>query len=514
MPKIPEYTNNIFPDAGPLAAQARDAAQSGYYRGQMIEGAFRDLGRGLGAFASRFEQDDRQASQEEIASLTAAVAETNANLSVQWKQKLSQSDPGDSSTATKFIEEDFKKAFDTIGADLKTEKARQYFQTARARAFKHFYTSVSADQANVAAQWGAEQVGKVYSQFSVSIQSSPTSWRSIIEQSNEAIDALSEAHGIDKGTASKLKDENNRKYAQTAAEQWIHDSPEQAREVIKRGDFDDFIDGDQKQKLLEDADRRDAELDQNELAASAAALKQRQREASAAINELQLSVKPGKDGRFEVPPDYMEKFDALALQYKDVLSPEEIQARRNWAASQARRSVTGDFPARNDKQTVLDFTARALKKTLTEAEILQAATDGRLTESGFNHYMGLVNKPVNASREASQARKWLRSKKSFITSSAVGNEDTFGADRYQDYEDDMMEKYDEFIAAGKSPKEWKEYANEALGSYEYSRTEAMEFFKDTDKKSEQITDVEAPDTWFNKREGESASNYINRIMSE
>lgn len=476
MPKIPEYENQLFPNAAPLARAASSAEQSGYYRANMIRQGFNALGEGLNsavsALTKQSQASNKLAEQEEVAGLTGSVAEANAGLTVAWQTKLASYDPGSGQDIGQdFIDKDFSETFDKIGENIQTEKGRQYFEKAKAHSFANFYTHTSADIANVKGKWGVDQANKIYTKGEDQIISDPTQWRTVIGQSRLAVDAMDDAHGFGALKKEELNTKWGHDFALAAAKQMIHDDAELGSEAVRNGDFDGFLSEKEQVGLMDAADKEAQHQSQAQLTRDTAEQNQRKRIAQQQLGELQASVPMNPDGTFNVPADYTQKVEAIARVNKDALSPAEIRSAQNWAAVETRRANKSlKTVSHNDPDTDEKLFDKLMHHELTEQELDDAKTAGKLTTETWKSYKKALLKPTAQNKELGQARGYVQRYTTMIGKTFPTAD--LGTATVAQYQEDMLAKFTEMRDQGMKVSDWQSWAQQQVPLYFYGKAHA------------------------------------------
>lgn len=509
MAKIPVYNNQLFPNPEPMARAASSAATYGYYRGRMIEGAWNNLGQGVQAAYSALTKKDteaqRAAEQDDIASLTEGVATANADLTTAWQTRAASYDPGDTEHDVQqdFFENDFNKRYDTFKPQ--TEKGRQYLEKAKARSYAHFWTSTSADVANAKGKWGVDQANNIFTKNSTAIQADPSMWKSIVAQSDEAVNALDDAHGFGPVKKAELTTKWNHDYAITAAKQMIYDDAELGSEAINKGDFDQYISGSEKLMLMKEADKEAHSQHQAKLTEDASDLRAKERVAQQQINELQASVPMSADGKLEIPKDYDTKLTAILRTNADALSPDAVRSARNWAAANIRRTLGHEKQVQhNDPDTDKALFNKQLDGTLTPGDVDEANAKGLITVETWKKYRKGLNDATKAQTKAeAKVRGSLEKWTGLIAKTYPNNE--LAQQATSNYVEDMLHEWEDMQSKGKTFADLQQYAAIQAGHYFSGKDHAATIIQ---KHVQENAPAPNPDNA--RKSGESAEDYLKR----
>lgn len=456
MPKIPEYENKLFPDPGPMAKAASSAESTAYYRGRLIDKGWNDLGQGVQAAYSYLTKEDteaqKRAEQEDVAKLTNGVAVANAKLTVDWQTKLAGYDPnGEEDAVSSFMDSDFNKTFDEFKPT--TQKGRDYLEKAKTAQWAHFYVKTNTDVANVKGANAVEMANGIYTQYSNSIVADPIGWKGIIAQSEQAVEALDNAHGFGPEKKSELNKKWNHDYAELAAKQMVHDDPELGSEAIQNGDFDQFLKGDEKLAILIDADQRAKTIHSQQLTSDKAEHVKAVQQAQSGLVELQQNgMKMQPDGTFLVDPDYPQQLDAYLEAHKDTLTPAEGRAARTFASRAAHRKRE-DVTLHNDKATDTMLFDKLEHHTLTEAELDDAHNKDLITSDTWKKYKKQMLTPTAEMKAEKAARGWLLGLEKTITGTFQGSE--FGTPTAMEFREYAIGQFQKAMEEGKSKADWQ-----------------------------------------------------------
>jgi uncharacterized protein (TIGR02594 family) len=493
MPRIPVYNNEAFPNASPVADQARSAATAGYYRANTIRQGFNALEQGVNRFQSGIEarqkaQEDAAAAQE-IGNATAAMAQTTAKLAGEWQKTLGSADPNDPTVQQKFIDDVVTPAYDAVGEGLSTDKGRNYFAKARASAWGSIYKSTAADHSNVMSKAAVNQVGTVVKSYSDAAYFDPSNWKTHLEQSDAAVEAYKDAHGLKDTDAIGLQKGIASNIAKSAIAGMIAQNPEAAKAALEAGEFNGPISGTELATAIKQADTAIDRKAKDADAAENGAVKVKKAEAYKTLNDLEASiVTDPSTGAKSIPPDYFTKLNEAQEKYGDVVAPGTFAAAANYASVELRRNSKTDTKV-SDPATYSAFSSRAASGELTVPEVYDARAHKQLSDKDFQFFKGWVGEGGKAnSAERTQLREmtsYLKTFKGYIMTS-LGDDlhDTWGATRSTEFVSDMMQQWQEQKAAGATPEQFKEYARKAISAYTF-KTEDVD--AELDRLSDEVT---------------------------
>lgn len=499
MPKLPLYENNVYPDASPLYQAGKGAERRGYYVGSMIEKGANALARGVAGFQRGQAQDDKLAAAQEVGNLTAQMAQTQAQLAVQWKATLAKADPNDPNVAQNFMDNVVTPQFDTMGENLTTDKGRNYFAVARARAWGSLYKSTYTDNANLQARNAVDQVHSVAKSYSDASYFDPTNWKEHMAQADGAVAAYQDAHGLPSKDAIALKSQFHTTIAKSAVDGMIAQNPQAALDAINKGEFNNELSGTDLAAATKKAEAGIRAQANDAKAAETAQNKALKIEGNKALDDLEASVAiDPQTGKHTVPPDYFTKLNDIRNKYGNVIPPSTFQAAGNWASTEVRRNEK-TIERSSDANVYGDFVKRAADGSLTRAEVYQARANGSLSARDFGFFRGWVGKASGGDRqELSTVNGLINSYKGYIDTSLGGDTNftnTWGKSRFSEFKSDMIQKWQEAKANGMSLDDFHNYMSKAIASYTFQQKDIDAEIK-RDSSEEHIAppeSVSAPD---------------------
>lgn len=491
MPRLPVQDNQLLPDSGPLQQQASDAARSGYYQGQMIEGAFRDVGRGAEAV---HQQVQKHYDQQDITNLTMEAARMEADTAVEWNKWQAQNDPNDPTVSKRFIDEYVTPRINAFTGKAQTDAGREYASRASSAYFGGAYKTSAIDAANNMATAAVDNVNQLGINLSNAAAANPNSWQAQVAQADLAIETYAQTHNIQPHAVTELKKSMHEQIAVAAVQGAIDNDPEGALRALESGEWDGKLTGAQTVQAIRGA-KSAIEAEERD-ASSNAARADKAKAASADKQVIELmseAVVDPSTGLTTLPPDYQKRLSEIARD--GGMSPAEYSARRDWGATEARRTIKVE----SDPGVVELFRQRADANELTTTEIFQAATSGQLSSKDVSYFTRWIGGNDQQKRDIKDINKFLTANSAIITSTALGKTltDSWGKARFEDYRQDMNDKWEDASKAGWTMDQFKEYANKAIPEYVFTRDQVMEEMKRwaREKKATPSTvpNIEAPE---------------------
>ncbi len=246
MPQIRQYQTRTE-TSGPTNERKRAIGS------EMSTGAgWESLGKSISNVGEMLE---KRAEQQELSDLNAKLSEVDATHTKRWQDSLSAPDaPNDPQLAEKFVET-LDQDLNKIGENAQTRAGRLYFQTASANLKGHFQKSANAGQSHLAGVKAVTDYQSTLNNQTSSLIIDPDSFGQKLEMHGAGIDNLVKSGMLDSGKALQLKQQGEQKLADASVRGWVDLNPEYAKEQLKSGRWDQFIEGDHKAKLLGLADQ-------------------------------------------------------------------------------------------------------------------------------------------------------------------------------------------------------------------------------------------------------------------
>lgn len=257
----PKIAEQVFTAESQGAAVARGQAAFG----RAVSEGGQQIGRQL----------QQRKAQSEISKLNAEFARAQADLTVAWQERLATADPNDPTTAEAFRNEAVKERIEAIRQFADTREAKAYFERAAAGLSSGFLVTTEAGQRGLRETAAVQNFDTMLNQMGDSVTMDPLSFDSVLTMTDLQIEGLVQAEGLSREKALVLQQTAKSKIAIGAATGLINRDPGLGREAIESGQFSEFIDAQEKQRLLNYADSQ-------ERAMAAAADKQRKEMAARA----------------------------------------------------------------------------------------------------------------------------------------------------------------------------------------------------------------------------------------
>ena len=465
MPRIPIYSNEVYPNASPVAEQARSAATAGYYRGNTIRQGFNALEQGVNLAQSDYEKrkakEEELKSQQEIADYAVASAKYEAQKAVEWATQVDKSDPN----AGENFMQDYVAGQQDLAAGLTTPKSRQHAAIHGADAFGSMYKTSSVDVANEQANLAVQNIGTIGTAYSDAAQANPNGMEDYITQSGSQLDAIGKAHNVPQSELNKIKLAQTQEIMKSTAHSDMRNNPQKVLDDIAKGRYLG-LDGTDIDALQKQADEQLSAKTSDVRTNENYAFTQRQREATKHLNAVDegITVDP-TTGRWTYPPDYAKNVQQVAHDFPDAISASEISARLSMNQTQIDKNISP--PKIDDPDTKNRILNKLIAGTATDAEILNAGALGKLTYSTADFLLKWNHGTEEDKGYMTDAAKIIASQKDYIDNPTAGStRKLWGSDLYAQYQMKLEKKAAEFKASGRPLEDFDKYARSQTQNFQ------------------------------------------------
>lgn len=242
MPKITTYERQVEA-AGPVNLEKATASDFGGGVAEQLKGFGNVLNQGADIVQKRQEQDD-------ISELNVKFSQAHAEWSKSYNEQLQAG-----TLNTEEFTKNFSEYMDTIGESVQTRKGQQYFNAASAELKGDFLVKAQAGQAELAGARAKDNYMKTLSNGSSALLNDPSSFDLTMKMQNAGIDNLVATGGLPAKAAGELKQHTSTELAKASVRGWINLDPEGAKKQLSEGQWDGYIDGQLKHRLLGEADQ-------------------------------------------------------------------------------------------------------------------------------------------------------------------------------------------------------------------------------------------------------------------
>lgn len=215
-----------------------------------------NIGANLAAAGSEIEQGaqiiQRHEELNEVSSVNSQMAEARADLTSDWQDRLSKADPNDKDLAQNFGDS-VDDRLDEIGDNIQTPAGRRRFNLMAARTKMHFSQTAMAGQTELARTKAQSDYANTMNGLSSSLINDPSSFDDVLQMHSDSIDGLVQTGGIDSANAIKLKTQGESDLSKSAVMGWIKLDPKEAQSQLNNGDWDGYLNGQEKHQMLAEA---------------------------------------------------------------------------------------------------------------------------------------------------------------------------------------------------------------------------------------------------------------------
>lgn len=240
MPRIQEYAPSVQA-AGPVdlrSARNQDTGEVG--------NSLEKLGDALTGVGDAIHK--RQA-QSEVSSLAASFATLHADQTNALDQSVQQGDANDGNFHQNFMQ-NFDDQVSKLGENVSTAEGRQYYQKAVAEYRGHFDVQAQQAQAHAAGVQAVVDHQQMVNQTSSALVDAPSGFETAVKNYKSYLDGMVQTGGLPAEKRAELEGQGLQKMATSSFFGYVDINPQYAKQKLLNGDYDQYINGDQKQELI------------------------------------------------------------------------------------------------------------------------------------------------------------------------------------------------------------------------------------------------------------------------
>jgi hypothetical protein len=239
--------------------------------------------------------------QNEVSDLNAKLAETRSKFTSDLRETIRTAQPGDETVVPNFIKS-YDDRVNELADGAGTSAAKRFLKTGSADLKADLLTHAVAAQAHLAGEKSKQDYTSSLNHLSSSLLNDPSSFDAVRAQHEAGLNALVETQHLSREKALELKTEGEKQLAKNAIQGWINlKETDFAKEQLKSGRWDGFIDGDVKHQMFGEIHT-----------AETAALVEQER-----IRKEQARVL--QEQQTKTQNDFLEKMSKNQLSTKDIL---------------------------------------------------------------------------------------------------------------------------------------------------------------------------------------------------
>lgn len=191
--------------------------------------------------------------QTEVSDLTVKMSQAHAEWTANVQEKMRTAKPGDA-TLVEGFQNDYDAYMEKVSEGISTPAGRNYFNESSTRLRTHFIESVVTGQAQLAGVKAKEDYTNSINNWSSSLTNDPSSFALTNEMHDKYLDTAVQSGGMSSEVAMQLRTRGRTELAKSSVQGWIKLNPELAKQELKDGKWNEFIDGDLKNQLFGEAD--------------------------------------------------------------------------------------------------------------------------------------------------------------------------------------------------------------------------------------------------------------------
>lgn len=501
MPKLRQYVTQTQV-SGPSQQRRADTSDLN------IGDGLRSIGQGMQNVGQAMHKREEM---REVTDVNNKLSKSQAEWENHWRETLNAADPGDGELAERFTK-DFNDHIDQLGEGLTTAGAKSFYQKNAAAMKAHFQKTAQAGQSHLAGVKAKTDITQSSEHLSSSLLTNPSYFKEGLAKQEMAIDALVDAGVLPRAKALEFKQQERGTQAKAAVRGWIKLNPEDAKEELKNGQWDSFLNGDEKKQLFGEADQeiraRDIEDARREKA---------QQEAA----ELQKT---------ETQNQFLEQISNNELTVDDIMRS-NLDPFGSGSKEQFMRMVEARVKGDNKTDPAvfnsiferINLPDGDPNKITDENDLNQFVIDNELNFEDLNKLRGeLQGKKTQAGSIESEMKnnfmKNVAKRKLTQSNDMIGLSDPIGDELYQQYLSYFMDEYEKQRQEGKSPNDLlnpasKDYLGNALQQFSRTPEQIMNDIMNSNSDfSDRFKEIQKNlDDGLKRRPGESANDYIKRV---
>lgn len=424
MPKIPINTAEVQA-SGQINTQRLNASDLAPTQGMQ------NLAEGIGTIGQLLE---KHASQEDISNSSAAIADGQAAYTKYIQDATQQGNLNPDK-----VMEEARAHFGRIQESIETPAGKSYFQ----KVSPHILNSLQESAFNAKMKLDGEKAVQNYTTsingFSTAALNAPGSFETQLNAHRMMLDESVSVGGMDAGLAMRLKSSGDKEIAKSAVLGLINVNPPMAEEKLKSGQFDNFMDGTDKEVLLNKAHAMQA--------ANIADAERQKRQAE------DLAEK----AREQTQIDFLKKKESGTLTDKEILNS-NLKPFGSGSMDQMIKLNNTEGVTKSDPVVFRDLFSRINlpdgnpKKMYDEGEINQAYIDKKISYEGLNQLRNEMigsKSPEGKERHQVMLRAYNEGKAAFIQPTMMGK-DSKGTEIYNGYVIELNKELQNQVKSGKS----------------------------------------------------------------
>lgn len=240
MPQVRQYESQA-PTPGPMQVQRATGEDFGSDIG--VQGQV--FGQNVQKFGEVIHQ---QQTMDDISNLNANLADTHNNLELQYKDQLQKG----TLNHDDFME-NVNNQMDALGQTVNTSSGQRRFNQLQAQTKLYFSQQAQAGEAHLAGEKAVQNYKLFADKTSSSLENNPAGFQNALQTKDSFIDDLVANKSLPATEGEKLKTEAMTEFAKSAVRGVLRVDPQGGRQQLVNGDWDQYMNGDVKYKMLQEA---------------------------------------------------------------------------------------------------------------------------------------------------------------------------------------------------------------------------------------------------------------------
>lgn len=403
--------DELRPNNAGAEALSQAARQEGaLYRqaGEDVKSAGNELGSAVGSYET----------MQEISQGSAALATLHNNLTKQWNQEASTTDPNDTQIQGKFLNDSVEPALQQFQDGFSTTRGQEWAMSQADNLRTHLSDKTAGDMSARAGNAIVENMKTTLSQLSDTARKDPTSMDASFAQVDSLVQATKD-HNVGNLTPEQIDKigdvalDMKNEIAKSGVQGLADVNPKAAVQLINSGKLKDYISGTEGDTLIKYSEAiTRMKLEDQQRGYEQQKRAQEQAEQVTA-NKVLTSLYNPQSGQISIPANINQT----------IFQNPTLSAKGKLELMGAVKHISED--SSRDDPTTLSSNADRLSPTssnpLTKADLLTQLSKGDITQGKYTFYAGLLEKTPDAVAEKTAVSNALQqAQKTILATAAPG----------------------------------------------------------------------------------------------
>ncbi len=344
-------------------------------------------GRAIESLGAQITQGGEAIHRRQVQEETADVYSDFADKRAEQTEKLQGQIQDGSLDVDKFQQEYDESTQDTYNK-LSTSEGRNYFERQQARLRGNLLHSASVGMAQIAARNASAKWTNYVGSTSSALMSDPSSLDDAVGQATEAVDSMIKEGGLPEKMRGQALNQMSGEFAKSAVLGWAKLDPDHAKALLDKGDFDNYLNGEQKEQMY------------GKVHAYSAAKDVEDRRADRAQKEAQKAT--GDAWNQKATPAWVNNSlsskDVMAAVEDGTLKPEQGQRWIHMIDQRAKEKA-----GKSDPKTFMDLANKISSGEIEDMQDLMPHVGHGLNTEGFNRLNSFIDKAHPEIRQGEKA---------------------------------------------------------------------------------------------------------------